>query len=92
MEDKIGQEFTGVISGVTSFGMFVEIQEYYVEGLIHMSALHNDYYQFMEDKLCLVGEHTGQMYRIGDELKVRLYRVDLPRRYIDFELADSVNG
>ena len=92
MEDKIGQEFTGVISGVTSFGMFVEIQEYYVEGLIHMSALHNDYYRFMEDKLCLVGEHTGQMYRIGDELKVRLYRVDLPRRYIDFELADNVNG
>ncbi len=89
MEDHIGEQYEGIISGVTSFGVFVELQEYFVEGLIRLTSLSDDYYHFREDRLMLVGEHTGRTFRIGDTLHVRVVRVDPSRRHIDFEPAQS---
>ena len=89
MLDKIGQLYDGVITGVTGFGLFVELSGVYVEGLIHVTALRNDYYQFDPVGHRLRGERSGQVYRLGDSLRVRVVRVDLDERKIDFELADS---
>jgi ribonuclease R len=86
MKDKIGEVFEGVISGVTAFGFFVELKDIFVEGLVRMTSLHDDYYQYHEKRYCLVGERTHKTFRIGDEVKVRLERVDVERRHIDFGL------
>jgi len=86
MEDKLGEEFDGFITGVTSFGLFVELNEYYVEGLVHLTTLHDDYYHFRERNLMLVGEHTGRTFRIGDPVRIRVIRVDAGQRHIDFEI------
>ncbi|UCF31775.1 MAG: ribonuclease R [bacterium] len=89
MQDRLGEEYDGIISGITSFGVFVELQEYFVEGLIRLTSLHDDYYHFREDRLMLVGEHTGRTFRIGDMIRVRVVRVDTSRRHIDFEPAEN---
>ena len=89
MLDKIGEEYDGVISGVTSFGIFVELKEIIVEGLVHVTALHNDYYHFDPAGHRLLGERTGRIYRLGDAVRVKVVRVDLDDRKIDFELADG---
>lgn len=85
MQDKLGQVFTGRISAVTSFGIFVELDEVYAEGLVHVTSLKNDYYQFDAAKHRLVGERGGQVYRLGDKMTVLVARVDLEERKIDFE-------
>ncbi|NOY86359.1 MAG: ribonuclease R [Deltaproteobacteria bacterium] len=85
MENKVGQEFSGVISGITTFGFFVELQEFFVEGLVHLSSLNDDYYHFNERELTLIGEHTGRIFRIGDPVTARVIHVDASRRHIDFE-------
>jgi len=90
MLDKVGEEFAGVISSVTSFGLFVELADIYVEGLIHISMLRNDYYQFDPIKHALYGERYGKRYRLGDVVRVRVVRVDLDERKIDFILADEL--
>jgi ribonuclease R len=90
MLDKVGEEFPGVISSVTSFGLFVELSEIYVEGLVHISMLRNDYYQFDPIKHALSGERTGKRYRLGDVVKVKVVRVDLDERKIDFILVDEL--
>jgi ribonuclease R len=90
MLDKVGEEFPGVISSVTSFGLFVELSEIYVEGLIHISMLRNDYYQFDPLKHALSGERTGKRYRLGDVVHVKVVRVDLDERKIDFVMADEL--
>ncbi len=84
MKGKIGEEFEGVISGVTAFGFFVELKDIFVEGLVRVTSLHDDYYQYHEKKYCLVGERTHKTFRIGDEVRVRVDRVDVERRHIDF--------
>lgn len=91
MQDKLGQVFSGTIASVTSFGIFVELNEIYVEGLVHVTSLRNDYYKFDATKHRLVGERTGQVYGLGDSLTVLVARVDLEERKIDFEpiLAES---
>lgn len=89
MMDKVGQEFPGVISGVTSFGVFVELAEIYAEGLIHISTLPDDYYQFDPIKHALLGERTGRRFRLGDSAKIKVARVDLDQRQIDFVLAEG---
>ena len=91
MEDKVGQTFRGVVSAVTSFGLFVELEEFFIEGLVHLSALHNDYYRFHEDRLMLVGENTGTVFRIGDQVTVEVADVNLARRHVDFKLVEE-NG
>ncbi|RDI48593.1 ribonuclease R [Aquicella lusitana] len=87
MMDKVGQEFSGVISGVTGFGFFVELADIYVEGLVHMSTLPNDYYQFDAIKHTITGERNGRRFRLGDSVKVQVARVDLDECKIDFVLA-----
>jgi ribonuclease R len=89
MMDKIGEEFDGIISGVTNFGIFVELVEVYVDGLVHITALGNDYYHFDAAHHRLMGERTKQTYRLGDKLRVRVVRVDLDEAKLDFEIAGS---
>jgi ribonuclease R len=88
MKDKVNEEFKGIISGVTAFGFFVELEDIFVEGLVRVTSLHDDYYHYHEDKYCLVGERTHKRFRIGDEVRVRLERVDVERRHIDFGLVE----
>lgn len=85
MEGKEGQEYDAVISGVTSFGLFAELDNL-VEGLIHVSSMEDDYYHFHADKLSLIGERTGKTYRIGKPIRVVLKRVSKEDRQIDFML------
>ncbi|WP_207802680.1 ribonuclease R [Motiliproteus coralliicola] len=89
MRDHIGDEFDGVVSAVTGFGLFVELQGIHTEGLIHVTALQGDYYHFDAAKQRLTGERTRVTYRLGDELRVRVVRVDLDERKIDFELVET---
>ena len=89
MEDKVGQTFRGVVSAVTSFGLFVELEEFFIEGLVHLSSLHDDYYRFHEDRLMLVGENTGTVFLIGDQVAVEVVDVNLARRHVDFMLAEE---
>ena len=88
MQDKLGQVFPGTISAVTGFGIFVELDDIYVEGLVHVTSLKNDYYAFDAVKHRLVGERGGHVYRLGDKMTVLLARVDLDERKIDFEPAE----
>jgi len=89
MRDKEGDEFTGIITAVTNFGFFVELDEVYVEGLVHISALSSDYYHFDDVRHRLSGEKTGIIYGLGDSVSVRVAKVDLDDRKIDFELIDG---
>lgn len=84
MEDKVGQVFEAVISSVTSFGMFIALENT-VEGLVHISNLLDDYYEFHEKELALVGKRTHKTYKMGDPIKVRLIRADAQQRQVDFE-------
>lgn len=84
MQDKLGEIYNGKITGVTSFGIFVTLKEVYVEGLVHISALQNDYYHFDAKQHQLVGKRSGQKYRLGDEVTVQVSRVDMEERQIDF--------
>lgn len=88
MLDKIGEEFEGVISGVTSFGIFVELENT-IEGLVHVSYLTDDYYHYHEKQYAMIGERTGKIYRLGDTVKVRVLQVNQVERSIDFELVGS---
>ncbi len=90
MLDKVGEEFTGIISSVTGFGIFVELPNT-VEGLIRLSDLSDDYYHFDDQKMVLIGERTSNMYRIGDEVKVRVERVNMDDHTIDFAMVESGN-
>jgi ribonuclease R len=85
MADKIGETFNGIISGITAFGMFVELENT-VEGLVHVSNMVDDYYHFDEARLTLNGERTNKSYHIGDQVTVRLLKADIESRQIDFEL------
>lgn len=90
MLDRIGEEFDGIISSVTSFGMFVELPNT-IEGLVHITALDDDYYIYDEAHLCLIGERTKKIYRLGDTAKVVCSRVDIPNREIFFDIIESEN-
>ncbi|WLD92882.1 ribonuclease R [Alkalihalobacillus sp. AL-G] len=86
MQDKIGEEFDGVISGVTNFGLFIELPNT-IEGLVHVSYLTDDYYHFNEQQYAMIGERTGKVFRIGDELQIRVISVNIDERAIDFEIV-----
>ena len=89
MQDKVGEEFTGKVTTVTGFGLFVLLDEAYVEGLVHVTALDNDYYHYDSIKQRLIGERTNKIYQLADEVKIRVVRVSLDDKKIDFELASS---
>lgn len=86
MADKIGEEYIGTISSVTNFGLFVELDNT-VEGLIHVSYMIDDYYHFDEQSYALIGERTGNVYRIGEEVKVKVVKVNIEERSVDFEIV-----
>ncbi|WHY91157.1 ribonuclease R [Neobacillus cucumis] len=86
MEDKIGVEYDGIISSVTNFGMFVELPNT-IEGLVHVSYMTDDYYRFDERHYAMIGERTGNVFRIGDEITVRVVKVNKEERSIDFEIV-----
>jgi len=91
MLEKVGEQFEGTISSVTGFGVFVELDEVYVEGLVHVTALENDFYHFDPISHCLVGENTERVYRIGDRVRIQVANVNLDDRKIDFSMVDYLS-
>ncbi len=89
MQDRVGESFAGVITAVTGFGIFVELKDIYVEGLVHVTALPADYYHFDPVHHRLAGERSGRSFRLGDSVEVTVMRVDLDERKIDFELSQG---
>ena len=86
MQDKIGEEFVATVTSVTSFGLFVELNDIFVEGLVHVTELSNDYYRFDPIRHCLEGERSRKVYRLGDSVEVRVVRVDLDEKKIDLQM------
>ncbi|MHA7841102.1 MAG: ribonuclease R [Gammaproteobacteria bacterium] len=89
MMDKVGEVFPGIITTVTSFGLFIMLKDIYVEGLLHISSLKNEYYRFDPIRHHLEGEQSGSTFRMGDMINVRVARVDLDKKEIDFELGND---
>jgi ribonuclease R len=89
MEKHVGAEFDGIVTGVTSFGLFVELDESKVSGLVHITQLPNDYYHFDPARRLLEGERTHAHYRLGDKVRVQVLRASMEDRKIDFRLAGS---
>ena len=87
MKDRIGENFQGLISGVTAFGLFVELTDVFVEGLVHVTSLPADYYHHDSIHHQLKGEKTRRIYRLGEPLKVKLIKVNTEDNKIDFELV-----
>jgi ribonuclease R len=92
MKDRVGEVFPGVITAVTGFGLFVELTDIFVEGLVHVTALPGDYYHFDPVHHRLAGERTGRSFRLGDTVEVRVMRVDLDERKIDFEMSEKTTS
>jgi ribonuclease R len=92
MADKVGDVFEGFVTGVTAFGLFIELIEHFVEGLVHISTMADDYYRFVERQHVLRGEHTHKVYRLGDKVKVQVIRVDLEQRQVSLGLLDILDA
>ncbi len=92
MADKVGEEFEGYITGVSAFGLFIELIEHFVEGLVHISTMADDYYRFVEKAHILKGENTGKVYRLGDKVTVQVVRVDMERRQIDLGMVEILES
>ena len=91
MERHLGDRFDGTIAGVTAFGFFVLLDEYHVEGLVHVSTLTDDYYVYLEEQHALLGQRKRRKYQLGDRVRVQLARVDREEREIDFELLERLD-
>ena len=89
MEQHLGDEFDGVITGVTNFGLFVQVTDLLVDGLVHVTSLSNDYYHYQAESQSLVGERTGRTYTLGESMRVQVNRVDMETRRIDFRPAEK---
>jgi ribonuclease R len=92
MADKVGDEFEGYITGVSAYGLYLELVEHFVEGMVHISTMADDYYRFMEGAHILRGEKNGRVYRLGDRLKVQVVRVDLERRQVDLGISEILES
>jgi ribonuclease R len=92
MADKVGEAFAGFVSGVQPFGFFVELTDFFVEGLVHISSLGDDFYQYEEDLHRLIGQNSRRQFQVGAEVRVAVAKVDLERREIDFALADEAGN
>ena len=90
MRDRIGDEYNGTVSAVTSFGMFVAIDEIFIEGLVHVSELGQDYFHYDQAKHMMLGERTGKKYRLGDRVRIKVMRADIETSKIDFSLVEAV--
>jgi ribonuclease R len=91
MQDKIGEEFIGIISGITAFGFFVELEEIFVEGLVPIRNLSDDYYLFNERKHRLEGYQSKRVFCIGDRVRIRVAHVDLTKLHIDFTFLTKLH-
>jgi len=91
MADKVGDEFEGYITGVTAFGLFIELIEHFVEGMVHVSTMADDYYRFIEKQHVLRGENAGRVYRLGDRVRVQVIKIDMERRQIDLGLSEILD-
>jgi ribonuclease R len=92
MADKVGDEYEGYITGVAPYGLFVELIEHYVEGMVHVSSMADDYYRFVEQQHVLRGENTKKVYRLGDKINVQVVRVDMERRQIDLGIVEILEA
>jgi ribonuclease R len=92
MADKVGDEFSGYVTGVSAFGLYIELVEHFVEGMVHVSTMADDYYRFVERAHVLRGEKNGRIYRLGDRVQVQVVRVDLERRQIDLGLSEILDA
>ena len=88
MRDRVGESFDGTVSSAVAFGIFVALDGVYVEGLVHVSDLGNDYFHYDASKHLLLGERTARRFRIGDRVRVKVARVDIETSKIDFVLDD----
>ena len=91
-QSRVGEVFTGRISSVVGFGLFIELHDYFVEGLVHISALPGDYYRFEPEKQRLWGEKGGRSYNLGDDVEIIVSRVNLEDRQIDFDLTEAIDN
>ncbi|WP_408646414.1 ribonuclease R [Thauera phenolivorans] len=89
MQDRVGEEFTGVVSSVVPFGLFIALDDIFIEGLLHISDLGTDYFKHDETRHALLGERTGKQFRLSDRVRVQLVRVDLETNKIDFRLVEG---
>jgi ribonuclease R len=92
MADKVGDEYDGYITGVAPYGLFIELIEHYVEGMVHISSMADDYYRFVDQQHILRGENTKKVYRLGDKVLVQVVRVDMERRQVDLGLVDILEA
>ena len=92
MADKVGDEFEGYITGVAPYGLFVELIEHYVEGMVHVSSMADDYYRFVEQQHVLRGENTKKVFRLGDKVAVQVVRVDMERRQVDLGIVEILEA
>ncbi len=90
MQDRIGDEYNGTVSAVTSFGMFVSVDDIFIEGLVHVSELGQDYFHYDQAKHMMLGERTGKRYRLGDRVRIKVIRADIETSKIDFSLIEVV--
>ena len=91
MADKVGDEYEGYITGVAPFGLFIELIEHYVEGLVHVSSMADDFYRFLEQQHVMRGENTKKVYRLGDKVRVQVVRVDMERRQVELGLVEILD-
>jgi len=89
MQDKVGEEFEGTISGVTSFGLFVTLDGLNIDGLVHITELGRDYFHFDAGRHALIGERGGRVFQLAGRVRVRVARVDMEQTKIDFTLAED---
>src|SRR5688572_25751829 len=92
MADKVGDEYDGYITGVAPYGLFIELIEHYVEGMVHISSMADDYYRFVDQQHILRGENTKKVYRLGDKVLAQVVRVDMERRQVDLGLVDILEN
>jgi ribonuclease R len=92
LQDKVGQEFDGIVSGVTEFGFFVELEGNKCEGMVHVRNLHDDRYVFEQERYCLRGMRTGKIISLGDSVRVLIKSADLIKKQIDFELVGDITS
>lgn len=87
MSDKIGQEFVGTISGVTQWGFYVELEDSKCEGMVSITELEDDYYEFDEKNYCIAGRHHHKIYQLGDKVTIKVAKANLVARQLDYELV-----
>lgn len=89
LSDRIGELFEGIVSGVTEFGIYVELKENYCEGMVHVSNLKDDYYQYHPDRHCIVGKHSGKKYQLGDSVTVKVHSTNIQQKIVDFMISNT---